>query len=161
MHELHTTYVRNYSSPSRNSRRYVYISFLSLCLSLYQFSLFLYIIYYIYIVTLYTYFLFSLHSLPPFFSVTSSVSHSQRSLSVQYHEKHTLMQNGLTKPKGNRKKSKTERKIEQTIKKDRKEIGQEKKNTITNGMSREANDVKLDVSPTFRRAIELWCRMYL
>lgn len=28
-------------------------------------------------------------------------------------------------------------------------------------MSREANDVKLDVSPTFRRAIELWCRMYL
>lgn len=25
----------------------------------------------------------------------------------------------------------------------------------------EANDVKLDVSPTFRRAIELWCRMYL
>lgn len=28
-------------------------------------------------------------------------------------------------------------------------------------MSRDANDVKLDVSPTFRRAIELWCRMYL
>lgn len=28
-------------------------------------------------------------------------------------------------------------------------------------MSRDANDIKLDVSPTFRRAIELWCRMYL
>lgn len=48
------------------------------------------------------------------------------------------------------------------IKKDRNEMKQEKKiQKKIHGMSREANDVKLDVSPTFRRAIELWCRMYL
>lgn len=127
MHELHTTYVRN-SSLSRNSRRHVYFLSLSLSVSL---PIFLYFIY-IYIYYSYTIYILSIlfKFSSPFF-LCNFVCFTQSTVvkCLISREAHVInVKNGLTKPKRNRcKKKSTERKIEQTIKKDRKEIGQEKK----------------------------------
>lgn len=99
MHELHTTLskIRKILVQLERTRddTYYFLSLflsLSLCLSFYQFlytTLYIYIYIQLHFISLYIVFIYSL---PLIFSVTSSVSHSQRSISVQYvyHKKHTL-----------------------------------------------------------------------